>query len=180
MGSAYLRGDPPLGGSQVSSAGLDPQVKGLVAREPHGRLPVTELTRWLSGGRPRRPGPREAAPWISLGCWRCRAAGSRITGLLGFWGCRGPGSGPCTRPSVFREGSAGPGRCRLCRSLLQACREEAGWSPGAAQALGWCSAAWCCQPEMAEVTEQLGTAGRENAQSPCRPHDHQNTPGDSL
>ena len=37
---------------------------------------------------------------------------------------------PCTRPSVFREGSAGPGRCRLCRSLLRACRDEARRSPG--------------------------------------------------
>lgn len=37
---------------------------------------------------------------------------------------------PCTRPSVFREGSAGPGRCRLCRSLLWACRDEARRSPG--------------------------------------------------
>lgn len=83
------------------SAGLDPQVKGLVARGPHGRLLVTEPTHWLSGG-PGARGPRRlllGIPWAvgMLGVQGARIWGAEAqdqgTRLLGFWGCKGPGSG---------------------------------------------------------------------------------------
>lgn len=94
-GALTTRGPTPGG----LSAGLDPQVKGLVVRGPCGRLPVTEPTRWLSGG-PGARGPR----WLLLGIpwavgmlgvqgariWGAEAQGqgTKAAGVLGMQGAR--------------------------------------------------------------------------------------------
>lgn len=74
VGSPYLQGDPPLEGLSGGLHRPGPKVKGLVACGPHGRPPATDHMCWLSGGGPRRPDPRVAAPW-------------HFPGLLGVQGC---------------------------------------------------------------------------------------------
>lgn len=89
--SAYLRRDPPARTSQVSSAGLGPQVKPrLVAHRPQTRLPVTRQAHWLAGGWPRcHGGCFLAFSWATgilgvPGCWDL--------GLQGYWGPGVPGA----------------------------------------------------------------------------------------
>ena len=69
--STYLRRDPPVRTSQVSSAGLGPQVKPrLVAHRPQTRLPVTRQACWRLAQVPWWP-----VLGTSLGCWHSGVPG---------------------------------------------------------------------------------------------------------